>query len=124
MPNITTKTIREWYFLSGQLAATFADLRKSLQQYILGEMGEAIELDAGDGWKFAIQERQTKQYDLPVLREVFDQDALNLILVPDKKKVVEMQKTMKLSKEVINRLESTMEVVSTTMALTLKPPKR
>lgn len=121
---VSLETVREWYFLSGQIAKTFTELRSSLQQHIITAMGKDTELDAGDGWKFVMQERLTTQYDPAVLAKIFDEDTMALVMVPDKKKVTEMQKTMKLPAEQIHEMEKGLMVLGKTFALSLKPPKK
>jgi hypothetical protein len=81
-------------------------------------------LDAGDGFAFVLERRQTKEFDKPTLRKYLDEDQLETVLKPDSRKVKELLKSVKLTTEATKELDATMVVVSESEALKLKEPKQ
>lgn len=81
-----TELVNAWRLASEyeKLATSLKDqLKKLLPQY-LDEQGKTDEID---GYRFTSTYVQRKTYDKAVMRQVLDEDTLDLLLIPDKTKV-------------------------------------
>lgn len=81
-----TELVNGWRLASEyeKLATSLKDqLKKLLPQY-LDESGKTDEVD---GYRFTSTFVQKKTYDKAVMRQVLDEDTLDLLLIPDKTKV-------------------------------------
>jgi hypothetical protein len=120
---IETPVLRLQYQDITQEIAKLKARLDAVKTEIRSRMGETT-LDAGDGFTFALQVRQTKTYDKTVLREYMDEDQLEVCLIPDKDKVGMLLPKLSLTPEAHERIRNTMLVTAESTSLVLRTAKK
>lgn len=121
---VPTPELRERYLAIARKQDLLKQEREILAETIKARIPESQFLDAGNGYAFVLQTRQTKEYSKPVLRKYLDEDQMDLVLKPDSRKVEELLKKVPVTAEAEKELKSSMVVLSESTALTLRQPKR
>lgn len=82
----TPEKVLEAYRLTNEQLEAYDNLKKQLQ-VLAAEIKDADPNFEHDGYTFRVYSTQRQQYDKAALREVFDEDTLDLFLEPAKGKI-------------------------------------
>lgn len=130
--NKTTGEIMEFNYKNmAEMAMQYDNLQqtiKALQRAqlkmrdtVIKQMKDADDLEAG-AYKFKRVITRITNYDKTILSKYFDQDQLEVVLEPNKKKVQELLKELQLPTPALKELDDTMIIKNTSEKLLLEKP--